>query len=53
MKIMEICCVSCTQNTSNKSSNFRKSKLNRLMILSNYGVCGKKKSRFIKNKEIH
>ena len=31
----------------------KKTKQNRLMLLSSYAVCGKKKSTFIKNKELH
>ena len=30
-----------------------KTKQNRLMLLSNCTICGKKKSTFIKNKELH
>ena len=36
----------------NENSNVRKTKQNRLMVLSNSAVCGKKKSIFIKNKEM-
>ena len=38
--------------TANKNSSIRKTKQNKLMILSNCTVCGKKKSIFVKNKEI-
>ena len=31
----------------------RKTKQNRLMLLSNCAVCGQKKSNFIKNKKLH
>ena len=34
-----------------ENSNDRKTKQNRLMVSSNSAVCGKKKSRFIKNQE--
>ena len=44
---------SCVKYTANKNSNVRKTKQNRLMLLSNCAVCGKKKSNFIKNKEFH
>ena len=37
---------------ANKNSSVRKTKQNRLMLLSNCTVCGMKKSTFIKNKEI-
>ena len=36
----------------NENPNVRKTKQNRLMILSNSAVCGKKKLIFNKNKEI-
>ena len=45
--------VSVVRNTENKNSNVRRTKENRLMILSNCAVCGRKKSAFIKNEEIH
>ena len=32
---METYCVSCKKNTANKNPNVRKSKQNRLMLLSN------------------
>ena len=50
IKTMEIYRVSCKKYTSNKNSSFRKTKQNRLMILSNCAVCGKKNSTFIKIK---
>ena len=37
---------------SNENSSVRKTKQNRLMLLSNCPVCGKEKSRFIKNQEL-
>ena len=49
---METYCVSCKKNTENENSNVRKTKQNRLMLLSNCAVCGKKKSTFIKSKEL-
>ena len=50
---METYCASCKKYPLNKNSSVRKTKQNRLMILSNCVVCGKKKSTFIKNKEIN
>ena len=50
---MEIYGVSCKKYTANENSSVRKTKQNRLMPLSNYAVCGKKKSAFIKNEELH
>ena len=49
---METYCVSCKKKTANKNLSFRKSKQNRLMVLSNCAVLGKKKSTFIKNQEL-
>ena len=48
---METCCVSCKKNTANKNSSVKRIKQNRLMLLLNCVVCGKKKSRLIKNQE--
>ena len=45
---METYCVSCTKYTANENSHV---KINRLMLLSNCAVCGKKKSIFVKNKD--
>ena len=50
---METYCVSCKKFTENESSSARKTKQDRLMLLSNCAVCGKIKSTFIKNKELH
>ena len=50
---METYCVSSKKYTGNENSNVRKTKQNRLMLLSNFSICGKKKSTFIKNKELH
>ena len=41
---METYCVSSKKNTANKNSSVRKTKQNRLILLSNCAVCGKKKS---------
>ena len=49
---METYCVSYKSNAENENSSARKTKQNRLMVLSNCAVCGKKKSTFIKNKEL-
>ena len=50
---MEAYCVSSKKYTGNENSNVRKTKQNRLMLLSNCSICGKKKSTSIKNKELH
>ena len=50
---METFCASCKKYTENEKSNVRKTKQNRLMLLSNCTVCSKKKLTFIKDKELH
>ena len=52
---METYCVNYKKYTANENSSVRKTKENRLMLFfkSNCAVCGKKKSTFIKNKELH
>ena len=50
---MEIYGISCDKYTVNTNSSVKKTKQNRFRILSNCTVCGKKKSTFIKNKEIN
>ena len=47
---MEMYCVSSKETTANENSSVRKAKQNRLLLLSNCAVCGKKKSTFIKKK---
>ena len=37
---------------ANENSSLKKNKQNRLMLLSNCAVCGKKKSTFVKKKEL-
>ena len=49
---METYRVSCKKYTANENSSVKKTKQNRLMLLSNCAVCGKKKSTFIKNKKL-
>ena len=49
---METYCISCNRNTRNKNSIVRRTKQNRLMLVSVCGICGKKKSRFIKDKKV-
>ena len=50
---MEAYCVNCKKSTANKNSSISRNKQNRLMALSNFAICGKKKSTFIKDKEIY
>ena len=46
---METYCVTCKKRTANQNLIVRKTKLNRLMLISNCSVCGEKKSAFFKN----
>ena len=48
----ETYCVSCKKYTTNEDTSIRKTKQNRLMLLSNCAVCGKTKWTFIKNQEL-
>ena len=47
-----MCCVNCKKNTANKNSSVRRTKQNRLTLVSNWAVCTEKKSRLIKNEEV-
>ena len=51
IQTMETSCVSCEKYTANKNSNVRRTKQNRLMLLSNCTIYGKKRSTFIKDKK--
>ena len=53
IKTMETYCVTCKKNTRNKNSTVKRTKRNRLLLVSNCVVCGKKKSGFIKSQEVH
>ena len=48
---MEMYCISCKKNTANKNPIVRRTKQNRLMLVSNCAVCSNKKSKYIKNQE--
>ena len=50
---MQTYCVICKKDTANQHFSVRRSKKNRLMLVSNCAVCGKKESRFIKNQEVN
>ena len=41
-------CVKCRKNTKNLNSKISESKNNRLIMQSNCGVCGSRKTRFVK-----
>ena len=43
---METYCVSCKKYTANENSSVRETNQNRLIVLSRYAICGKKKSNF-------
>ena len=49
---METFCVSCKKYSENEISSVRKTKQNRLILLSNCIVCGKRKLTFMRNKEL-
>ena len=49
---METYNVSCKKYTANETSRVSKTKQNKLMLLSNCAICGKRKSTFIKNQEL-
>ena len=46
-------CISCKKRAANENSRVIKAKRNMLMHLSTCAVCGKKKSTFMKNRELH
>ena len=43
---MKTCCVSCKKYTEIENSNVRRTKQNKLMLLSNCAVCDKKNQLF-------
>ena len=49
---MKTYCFSCKKYTANENSSAKQTEQNRLMLLSDCAVCGRKKSTFIKNKEL-
>ena len=50
---MERYCVSGKKCTANKNSSAKKTKQNRLTLLSNSAICSKLRLTFITNKELH
>ena len=50
---METRCVSCKKYVAKENSGFRKTKQNRLILLSNSAGRRKKNLTFIKKKELH
>ena len=47
---LETYCVNCEKHTANENSSVRKTKQNKLMLLSNCVFCGNKKSTLLKTK---
>ena len=47
---MDMYCFSCKKNTANEKSNAGKTKQNRLIVLSNRGICVKKIQLLLKTK---
>ena len=52
IKAMETICASREKNTAHGNSSVRKTKQNRLVLLSNCAVCGKKRSSLLKFKKL-
>ena len=48
---MKTYCLKCKKDTENIDPNISSTSNGKSMILSKYGICGSKKSRFIKNQE--
>ena len=49
---METYCISCKKNTGNINSSVRRTRQNRLMLVSNCAFCGKQNQNS-KNQEAH
>ena len=47
---VSLVCISCKKYTANENSNVRKTKQNRLMLLSNCAIFGKKKDFYQKSR---
>ena len=48
---METYCVSCEKSTANKSSNVRRTKPHRLMLVSTCSICSKKNQDSLRIKQ--
>ena len=48
---MKSCCLKCRKDTENIDPKISSSSNGRAMVLSKCAICGRKKSRFIKNQE--
>ena len=48
---MKSYCLKCTKDTKNINSKASNTSNGRRMILSEFAICGKKKSRFVKKQE--
>ena len=49
---MKSYCLKCRKNTENINSKVSKTSNSRTMVLSKCGICGSKKSSFVKNREV-
>ena len=49
---MENYCTTCKKNTTNINSSVRKTKQNRLMLVSNCTICSKKNQNLLKIKKL-
>ena len=48
---MLLYCLKCRKNTESKNPKIARTKNGRIMLLSKYAVCDRKKSKFIKQQE--
>ena len=48
---MLLYCLRCKKNTENINSRVSKTSNNKTMLLAKYAICGRKKSRFIREQE--
>ena len=51
IKTMETYSITRKNDTANINSSVRRTKQNKLMVLASCTICGKKKTRFTKNRE--
>ena len=49
---MKSYCFTCRKNTENINPRVSKTSNSRTMVLSKCGICGSKKSSFVKNREV-
>ena len=51
IKTMETYCISCKKNTANKKFSVKRTKQNRLMLVSDFTICSKKNQVLLKIKK--